>query len=595
VTEPDRRPTRKTWSSRGARGALALIVPLLLALHPPVADAQAPPSEAPAPSLPPLRPPRQPDTDLSPRVRVFVQHVNVVGSTVFPPDVVARVTSRYENRYLTQDDLQALRVELSKLYAEQGFVNSGVILPDQTIRDGQVTYQVIEGGITELNISGNRWFREAYLRQRLSPGTPLNVNDLQRQIEILLDDPRIQRLRVDLKPGLRPGEGVLDVQVEDRQPFRLLLDVNNYQAPSVGAEHGIITVEDVNLFGWGDILTLRYGRSEGLDPLLDFRYAIPVTKWDTTLSFQYRRNAFTVIDEQFADLDIEETSEIYTLGLRQPLYRTRSDTVALELIGERLREKTTLLGGIPFPLLPGSGENGESVVMALRAALEYVHRTQNHAIALRSRFSVGIDALGATVHSSSKVPDGKFFAWLGQAQWAWRLPFFDTQLIARTDVQLTPDPLLVLEQVSVGGRYTVRGYRENTLVRDNAVIASLELRVPLARNKRWADYLELAPFFDYGRGWNAVGNPSADLPGVGETTPAAPDDIYSVGMGLRWALTFPGVVSIKPQFEVYFGYRLRDTKILGKPDPLQDAIVSGDRDGQKGHAGVHFQFLLAVF
>ena len=561
---------------------LALVVPLLLALHPPIARAQVPPSETPEPSLPPLRPPRQPDTDLSPRLRILVQRINVVGSTVFAPEAIARVTTPYENRYLTQEDLQALRVELTKLYTDRGYVNSGVILPDQTIRDGQVTYQVIEGGITALNISGNRWFREAYLRQRLAGSAPLNVNDLQRQVELLLDDPRIQRLRVDLKPGLRPGEGVLDVQVEDRQPFRLLLDINNYQAPAVGAENGIITVENVNLFGWGDILTLRYGRSEGLDPLLDFRYALPFTKWDTMLSFQYRRNAFTVIDDTFAELDIEETTEIYTLGLRQPVYRTRNTTAAVELIGERLEEKTTLLG-IPFPLLPGSPPDGVTVSTALRLALEYVHRTQNQAIALRSRFSVGIDALGATVATSSKVPDGKFFAWLGQIQYAARLPILDTQLIARTDVQLTPDPLLVLEQVSVGGRYTVRGYRENTLVRDNALLASIELRVPLARNKPWADYLELAPFFDYGRAWNAVGE-----------TPD-PLDIYSVGMGLRWALTFPGIVSVKPQFEVYFGYRLRETRILGKPDPLQDVITTSDRSGEKGRAGVHFQFLLAAF
>ncbi|HKZ04466.1 MAG TPA: ShlB/FhaC/HecB family hemolysin secretion/activation protein, partial [Methylomirabilota bacterium] len=202
---------------------------------------------------------------------------------------------------------------------------------------------------------------------------------------------------------------------------------------------------------------------------------------------------------------------------------------------------------------------------------------------LRSRFSFGIDALGATVNSDPDVPDGRFFAWLGQAQWASRLPLLDAQMIVRTDVQLTPDPLLVLEQVSVGGRYTVRGYRENTLVRDNALLASVELRVPLARNKPWADYLELAPFFDYGRAWQAVGETSD------------PIDIYSVGMGLRWALTFPGIVSVRPQFEVYFGYRLRETRILGKPDPLQDVITTNDRNGEKGRAGVHFQFLLAAF
>jgi hemolysin activation/secretion protein len=551
-------------------------------LHPALAHGQVPPAEPPGQILPPLPPPRQPEIELPPRVRVFVQRVNVVGSTVFAPEVLAKITEPYENRYLTQEDLQALRLELTRLYVDRGFVNSGVILPDQTIRDGQITYQVIEGTLTELNISGNRWFRTGYLRRRLEPATPLNVNELQRQIQLLLDDPRIQRLRVDLKPGLRPGDSVLDVQVEDRQPFRLLLDVNNHQSPSVGAERGIVTVENVNLLGWGDILTLRYGRSDGLDPLLDFRYSVPFTRWDTTASFQYRRNAFSVIDEQFAELDIESESEIFTAGIRQPLYRTPQTAVAVELIGERLEEKTSLLG-IPFPLLPGSRRNGETVVTALRLAQEFVHRTQTQAIALRSRFSLGIDALGATVNSDRDVPDGRFFSWLGQVQWASRLPVLDSQLIVRTDVQLTPDPLLTLEQVAIGGRFTVRGYRENTLVRDNALLASVELRVPLVRNVSWADYLELAPFFDYGRGWSAVGD-----------TPD-PIDISSVGIGLRWALTFPGVLSVKPQFEVYFGYRLRDVRIFGKPDPLQDAIVSRDRHGEKGQAGVHFQFLLAVF
>jgi len=371
------------------------------------------------------------------------------------------------------------------------------------------------------------------------------------------------------------------VRVEDQQPFRLLLDVNNHQSPSVGAERGIVTLEDANLLGLGDVLTLRYGKSDGLDPLLDFRYAIPVTPWDTSVSFQYRRNALIVIEQPFTDLNIESKSEIFTIGIRQPVYRTQQTQVALELIGERLEETTTLLGE-PFPLLPGS-HNGETVVAALRAVLEVVHRTQNQAIAFRSRFSRGIDILGATVNTDVRVPDARFFSWLGQFQLARRLPVLDSQVIVRSDLQLTPDNLLTLEQVAVGGRFTVRGYRENTFVRDNAFLGSVELRVPLVRNVPWADYLEVAPFYDYGRGWN--------------TFFATPDpiDISSIGIGLRWGVTFPGLVSFRPQFEVYFGHRLRDVKILGDPDPLQDAIVKKDRNGQKGQGGVHFQFLLAVF
>src|SRR5262249_16216468 len=155
----------------------------------------------------------------------------------------------------------------------------------------------------------------------------------------------------------------------------------------------------------------------------------------------------------------------------------------------------------------------------------------------------------------------------------------DSQVIVRSDLQLTPDPLLTLEQFAMGGRYTVRGYRENSVFRDNAYVGGVEFRVPVVRNVAWADYVELAPFSAYGRGWNAVG-----------PTPA-PIDMSSVGMGLRWALTFPGVVSVRPAFEVYFGYRLRDVRILGQPDTLQDVITTQDRQGEKGKAGIHFQFL----
>lgn len=572
-----RRGGRRLYAAR----LLATLGALCVALWASPAPAQAPGAEAPGQILPPLPPPRQPELQVPPRVRVFVRRVTVVGSTVFSEQELARVTAPYVDRYVSAEDLEALRVEITRLYVDRGFVSSGALLPDQTVVDGVVTYQVVEGG-AQVEISGNRWFRNGYLRRRIDPGTPLNVNELQRQIQMLLEDPRIRRLSADLKPGLRPGESVLALQVEDQQPFRLQFDINNHQPPSVGAERGIVTVEDANLLGWGDVLTLRYGRSDGLDPLLDFRYAVPVTAQDTTVSFQYRRNTLTVVEEPFSELEIESKSEIFTLGLRQPVYRTARALVTLELVGERLEQKTTLLG-MPFTLLPGA-RNGESVVTALRVAQEFIYRTQTQAIALRSRFSMGFDALGSTVNTDREVPDGRFFAWLGQAQWASRLPVLDSQLIVRTDVQLTPDPLLTLEQVGVGGRFTVRGYRENTLVRDNAFLASVEARVPLVRNTRFADYVELAPFYDYGRAWNSLGE-----------TPD-PVDISSAGMGLRWAVTIPaGPLFVKPQFEIYFGYRLRNIRIPGHADRFQDVIVERDRNGQKGKAGIHFQFLLSVF
>ena len=234
-----------------------------------------------------------------------------------------------------------------------------------------------------------------------------------------------------------------------------------------------------------------------------------MTARDTILSYQYRRNTFSVIEQPFEDLDIESKSDVYTLSVRHPIYRTLNNEIALDLTGERLSHKTTLLGE-KFSLEPGA-RNGRTAVTALRPGLEWVYKSQNQVIAARSRFSFGIDAIDATVNDNG-LPDGKFFAWLGQFQWVRRLGVLDSYFIFRSDVQLANDPLLSLEQISVGGRYSVRGYRENTLLRDRALITSFETRlplIPLMRNFFGVDlnsygfqYLELAPFYDFGRGWN---------------------------------------------------------------------------------------------
>jgi hemolysin activation/secretion protein len=545
--------------------------------QPPPLREEAPAPPPPRPVLPPLPPlPPGPTLPLG-GPRVLVKEIRVVGSTVFSAAELAAVTAPYTNREVSAEDLESLRLALTRLYVERGYVNSGAILPDQTIADGVVTYQVVEGRVTGIEVAGARWRWPWYYRSRLALGArpPLDVDRLQEQIQYLLEDPRLERLNATLRPGTRPGEAVLDVRVEERLPFRVWLDVNNYQSPSVGAERGLVTLEHQSLTGLGDVLTLRYGRSEGLDPLLDFRYAVPVTPWDTVVSAQYRRNTFAVVAEPFDVLDIESDSEIYTLAVRQPLYRSPNAQLAVELIGERLSHDTTLLGE-PFTLEAGAVD-GRSVVTAARAALEFVHRTQNQVFAARSRFSLGVDALDATIHSSARIPDSRFFAWLGQAQWVRRLDMLqgiaawlgETQVIVRADLQLADDPLLSLEQVAVGGRYSVRGYRENTLLRDNAFLGSVEARIPVVRNVPWADVVHVAPFYDYGRGWNT-------RPPSGE-----PLDISSVGVGLRWALTLrAGPVALRPQFEVYWGHPLRNVQTPG--GNLQDH-------------GIHFQLLLGAF
>ena len=59
-------------------------------------------------------------------------------------------------------------------------------------------------------------------------------------------------------------------------------------------------------------------------------------------------------------------------------------------------------------------------VQAYEVVADWLDQGQQQAVALRSTFSGGLDALGAT-ENPGEVPDGQFFAWLGQAQWVRRI------------------------------------------------------------------------------------------------------------------------------------------------------------------------------
>lgn len=530
---------------------------------PPQLPPAPPPPRAPELDVPAPAPPTQPSEAIA-APKIFIKDIRLTGNTAFTSRELAEVTDPYKNRDLTAEDLESLRLALTAYYINRGYVTSGALIPEQTVADGILDLQIVEGKLAEINIDDLKWFQPSYFQRRinLAAGPPLNVNDLQQRLQILQNDPRVQRINAELRPGLTRGESALNVKVTEANPLKAWLEFNNYQSPVVGAEQGFVTVAHRNLLGLGDQLSLQYGRSAGVNPILNFRYAIPVTAQDTTVSFQYRRFEFAVVEDPFDQLDIVNKAEIFSIAARQPVYRTAEQEFALSLTGEYEQNKS-FVGGVPTELLAGS-PGGVFRVSALRFGQEYTRRSSQQVIAALSRFSVGIGTLGATANGDPNLPDARFFSWLGEAQVIRLLPWWRTQLVARGVAQLSNDHLFTLEQIAVGGRYSVRGYREYTLIRDNAVMASVEARVPVYTSKAGIDTLFLVPFFDIGHGW--------------ETTVATPDTppktLASVGIGTIWNFWRGS------HFEVYWGKQLKE--------------FDTGRGNLQDH-GVHLQLVVEAF
>ncbi len=216
-----------------------------------------------------------------------------------------------------------------------------------------------------------------------------------------------------------------------------------------------------------------------------------------------------MIEDPFKELDLESDYRQYTLTYRQPIVQTPNQDFALGLTADRQESDTSLLDLL----------EGKNRIWALRFFQEYTSRSDRDVFAARSQFSLGLEAFEITLNGDES--DGQFFVWRGQAQYV-RLLAPDTILLLRSDVQLADRPLLPVEQFSLGGALTVRGYRQDLLLADNGFFASAEVRTPILRIPEWQTTLQLTPFFDIGTAWN-----SDDRPVVPRRS------LYSVGLGLR--------------------------------------------------------------
>lgn len=218
-----------------------------------------------------------------------------------------------------------------------------------------------------------------------------------------------------------------------------------------------------------------------------------------------------------------------------------------------MRKSQSFLDDRPFPFSAGDDAQGRNAITALRFWQDYQYSTPEWVAAAHSTLSFGLNCFNATIHPENR-PDGQFVTWLGQFQLAKRV-FEDGQAVLRGAMQWSNDELLSMERFALGGMSTVRGYRENTLVRDQAFQLAAELHYPLWRGESSGRF-DLVPFMDYGQAWNHNDwNPKNDL--------------WSIGLGLTWAWRD------RVDTGLYFGHTL---------NPVPDAAQYNLQD-----SGVHFR------
>lgn len=464
---------------------------------------------------------------------VRVDRVRFEGLRRLPQAELDAVAAPYLGRSLRALDIEDLRQRLTRALVDKGYVNSGALLAERPYEQGTLVIRIVEGELVQVRQNGLQGLSEAYLASRLvNAGEPLNVNTLQERYQLLLNDPLFTRLNSRLLPGDAPGRAVLDVDVTRARPWTVSLFAHNHLAPAVGSAVGGIDGTVRNLVGWGDALSgTLYGSRGAVSG--DLGWTVPLLGRKTLATLRLARTHSSVVEEPLAAIDVDSVTTTAELGISHPVIDRAAQRLSIGL-SYSLRNNKAWVGGVPWTFVPGGKTSGDRVA-DWRLGADWTLRLDRHVVAARLSVLQGRNNVSDEL-VAEQIPPRNFRLWQLQAQAALALDEADTQLLLRGQFQTTSDRLVPLEQMAVGGRQTVRGYRENTLVRDRAASASAELHYTLWRDDARRAQLRVVPFLDAGTAWN-----------VGEDRRT----LASTGLGLSWTYAdFEG--------ELFVAHRLKN-------------------------------------
>lgn len=438
----------------------------------------------------------------------FVKMIVIKGNMAFSEEMLTLFASNYEGRKITFKELQNFTDEVTEFYRLHGYTTSWAYIPPQTIRDGVVVINVVEGRIGSIKIEGNKWFYDRLYRRDLSfkEGDFLQMAAVEASIQ-RINAENDRSVKVYLQAGKEVGTTDVEIKTQENFPVHASYEYNLQGTSLTGQARDVFHLTDNNLTGHGDTLSSVFtfanaGAVDGgfihyefPDQINDRVYHVDVGGENTHLL------------KQLESSNVRGQSLTYIPGVTQTFVRTDTAKIDGDIRFEIKDSKTTVQGA------KYSFDRMRVLAGGPRITMDDSYgRTM-----MGADLHVGIpNFLGASsLHDSlaSRVDSGGEFVYLSASAARIQNLVDGISLIEKVAGQYSPSPLTSMEQFYLGGMYSVRGYPENDSSGDSGFSFSTELRVPMYlipeawtvpgyKGKTWRNVISLIGFIDGGRDFN---------------------------------------------------------------------------------------------
>lgn len=480
---------------------------------------------------------------------ILVKGFAFSGNTVIGRDELEVATQPYVGQSLDMGALEQVASLVTELYKHKGYTLATAYIPQQDIRFGVVEVAILEGRVGEITVSGNRHYSTEFIRGSFAQAMEEHVIrnlSLERALLLLNDYPDL-KVSALLEPGASTGSTNVRVKAEDAFPIHVSFDYNNYGFNTISRNRfgGGVEVGNV-LF---DGATLNVNGIIGDHPeQLQFQtvsYAVPLGVHGTKLVLSGSNGRFDV-GAELAALQIRGKIKTYDISLTHPLIKTRFQTLLAEAGFASKDNQLFTLGTL----------SGDDHVRMAKLGVSYDRLDLSGRTYATLYGFQGLGELlgGMDNDSTSSTRQGTDSRFTKATATAGRIQSLghDILIVVKGTGQITTGPVVVIEQMLLGGPDSVRGYQLGERFVDEGYAVTAETRIPFVPSI--LPSTQAAIFLDHGAG--RLRNPQ---PGEKAYT-----SLTGAGVGLQTELP-------------YYSMRLRaDVGFPIGPKP-SGGTIAGDR------------------
>lgn len=464
-----------------------------------------------------------------------------------------KITEPFLEKCFKAEILQNLVAAVTNYYQSQGYVTVQILIPKQNVQGGILELKIIEGKIERISLNQNSFSDrlQKFTAFGNKEGAVLNANDISQgmyQINRLASN----AATMQIKPGSADGLSEIVISNNKKFPARATIGYDNLGNDFTGVRRSSFSGAIDNLLSLNDNFNLNYTTN-----LNDNSQAKDIKSFYSgiTIPFGYHSFSYDYSHSEFRGIVLSNGVAARYTGFSQQS-KISLERVLLNNAKLRITSNNSLTAKNSASYQNGDKQpNSERKLTILNIGIalsSYLNESTN--FYLKPSYSSGLKLLNAKKDEDNLSKDDaraqfEVFKFYANFSKKFSVPKINIPLtyVAEIDSQYAQDTLFGSEQFSVGGYYSVRGFREDYITGDsgyylrNKINFNLGSLLPLLKKENphlaHLNNFKIEPFFDYGYTKYKYSNNGADgrLSGTGIKT-IFEGKYFTAALTYSWAL-----------------------------------------------------------